>query len=133
MCTLDHQNTICTLNQLFTHCSTVRRESPSSSRPSRSSLSARRVLERLRLRIFTSHRHVAHSVSRAPIPFPGVGLMIYRKPKNARSKRAMQAREPKEIEDPRTAIFVRGTHTGEKVAGVMKELVRAAYILFSWL
>ena len=45
----------------------------------------------------------------------------------------MQAREPKEIEDPRTAIFVRGTHTGEKVAGVMKELVRAAYILFSWL
>jgi ribosome production factor 2 len=37
----------------------------------------------------------------------------------------MDAREPKEIEDPRTAIFVKGTHTGEVVNGVMKELVRA--------
>ncbi|EMD34238.1 hypothetical protein CERSUDRAFT_117126 [Gelatoporia subvermispora B] len=45
------------------------------------------------------------------------------KPKNARSKRAMQAREPKEVEDPRTAIFVKGTHTGEKVTAVMKELM----------
>ncbi|KAH9927025.1 Brix-domain-containing protein [Amylocystis lapponica] len=45
------------------------------------------------------------------------------KPKNARSKRAMQAREPKEVEDPRTAIFVRGTHTGEKVNAVIKELM----------
>ncbi|OCH87268.1 Brix-domain-containing protein [Obba rivulosa] len=45
------------------------------------------------------------------------------KPKNARSKRAMQAREPKEVEDPRTAIFVKGTHTGEKVNVVMKEMM----------
>ncbi|KAI0761533.1 Brix-domain-containing protein [Trametes elegans] len=45
------------------------------------------------------------------------------KPKNARSKRALQAREPKEVEDPRTAVFVKGTHTGEKVNGVMKELM----------
>ncbi|KAH9921011.1 Brix domain-containing protein [Fomitopsis serialis] len=44
------------------------------------------------------------------------------KPKNARSKRALQAREPKEVEDARTAIFVKGTHTGEKVNAVMKEL-----------
>lgn len=48
-----------------------------------------------------------------------------RKPKNARSKRVMQARESKEVEDPRTAIFVKGTHPGEKAGGVMKELVRA--------
>lgn len=27
------------------------------------------------------------------------------------------------MEDPRTAIFVKGTHTGEKVNNVMKELV----------
>ena len=47
----------------------------------------------------------------------------YRKPKNARSKRALQAREPKEVEDPRTAIFVKGTHAGERVNEVMKELV----------
>ncbi|KAI0956533.1 hypothetical protein AcW1_005189 [Taiwanofungus camphoratus] len=45
------------------------------------------------------------------------------KPKNARSKRALQAREAKEVEDPRTAIFVKGTHSGEKVNGVMKELM----------
>ncbi|KAI0927748.1 hypothetical protein AcW2_003959 [Taiwanofungus camphoratus] len=54
------------------------------------------------------------------------------KPKNARSKRALQAREAKEVEDPRTAIFVKGTHSGEKVNGVMKELVRPwKYISFS--
>ncbi|KZV86151.1 Brix-domain-containing protein [Exidia glandulosa HHB12029] len=45
------------------------------------------------------------------------------KPKNARSKRALQAREPKEVEDPRTCIFVRGTHTGEVLNGVMKDLM----------
>ncbi|KAH9857372.1 Brix-domain-containing protein [Lenzites betulinus] len=63
-------------------------------------------------------------------PAPGLrgsknanNLLRPRKPKNARSKRALQAREPKEVEDPRTAIFVKGTHTGEKVNGVMKELM----------
>jgi len=45
------------------------------------------------------------------------------KPKNARSKRALEAREPKEVEDPRTVIFVRGSHTGEVIGAVMKELV----------
>ena len=50
-----------------------------------------------------------------------------RTPKNARSKRVMDARQPKEIEDPRTAIFVKGTHTGEVLNGAMKELVRHIY------
>ncbi|GJF00652.1 Brix-domain-containing protein [Phanerochaete sordida] len=45
------------------------------------------------------------------------------KPKNARSKRALKARESKEVEDPRTAIFVRGTNAGEKVQNVMQELM----------
>lgn len=36
----------------------------------------------------------------------------------------MEAREPKEVEDPRTAVFVKGTHTGEILNNVMKELVR---------
>ena len=49
-----------------------------------------------------------------------------RKPKNARSKRALEARESKEVEDPHTIIFVRGTHTGEVVKGVIKDLVRIA-------
>ncbi|KAG7093475.1 hypothetical protein E1B28_007151 [Marasmius oreades] len=45
------------------------------------------------------------------------------KPRNARSKRALDAREPKEIEDARIAIFVKGTHTGEVVNNVMKDLM----------
>ncbi|KAG0701043.1 Brix domain-containing protein [Suillus ampliporus] len=45
------------------------------------------------------------------------------KPRNARSKRALEAREAKEVEDVRTAIFVKGTHTGEIVNGVMQELM----------
>ncbi|KAI0692046.1 Brix domain-containing protein [Cytidiella melzeri] len=45
------------------------------------------------------------------------------KPKNARSKRALHAREPKEVEHPRTTIFVKGTHAGERVNHVMKELI----------
>ncbi|KAF9518225.1 hypothetical protein BS47DRAFT_1379955 [Hydnum rufescens UP504] len=44
------------------------------------------------------------------------------KPKNARSKRALEAREPKEVETAKTAIFVRGTHTGETLNAVMKDL-----------
>ncbi|RDX40908.1 Brix-domain-containing protein [Lentinus brumalis] len=50
-------------------------------------------------------------------------MAICVKPKNARSKRVLQAREPKEIEDPRTAIFVKGTHAGERANAVMKELM----------
>ncbi|KAJ3724879.1 Brix-domain-containing protein [Lentinula raphanica] len=45
------------------------------------------------------------------------------KPKNARSKRALEAREPKEVEDPRIAIFVKGTKTGEVLNGVMKDMM----------
>jgi len=43
----------------------------------------------------------------------------------------MEAREPKEVEDPRTAIFVKGTHPGQKVMDVMKDLVSCNYILLS--
>ncbi|KAJ7207294.1 Brix domain-containing protein [Mycena haematopus] len=45
------------------------------------------------------------------------------KPKNARSKRALDARLPKEVEDPRTTVFVRGTHTGEVLNHVMRDLM----------
>lgn len=42
----------------------------------------------------------------------------------------MEAREPKEDEGARTAIFVRGTHPGEKVINVMKDLASFfAYIV----
>ncbi|OCB86558.1 Brix-domain-containing protein [Sanghuangporus baumii] len=45
------------------------------------------------------------------------------KPRNARSKRALEGREPKEVEDPRTAVFVKGTSTGEVLNAAMKELM----------
>jgi len=35
----------------------------------------------------------------------------------------MDAREPKEVEDGKTVIFVRGQHTGEVLNGVLKDLV----------
>ncbi|KAJ3506495.1 hypothetical protein NLJ89_g6837 [Agrocybe chaxingu] len=45
------------------------------------------------------------------------------KPKNARSKRVLDGRQPKEIEDARTAVFVKGTHTGDVLNSVFKELM----------
>ncbi|KAF7309708.1 Brix domain-containing protein [Mycena indigotica] len=45
------------------------------------------------------------------------------KPKNARSKRALEARQPKEVEDSRTTIFVKGTHTGQLLNNVMRDLM----------
>lgn len=50
-------------------------------------------------------------------------ISLFRKPKNARSKRVLEAREPKEVEDERTVVFVQGTKTGEVVDEAMKELV----------
>ncbi|KZS89764.1 Brix-domain-containing protein [Sistotremastrum niveocremeum HHB9708] len=35
----------------------------------------------------------------------------------------MEAREPKEVEDAKTVIFVKGSHTGETVNNAMKELM----------
>ena len=51
-------------------------------------------------------------------------IYLFRKPKNARSKRALEAREPKEVEDARIVVFVKGSHSGEKVTHAMKDLVR---------
>ncbi|KIJ53412.1 hypothetical protein M422DRAFT_58589 [Sphaerobolus stellatus SS14] len=66
--------------------------------------------------------------TQAHIPFPrsratSSKMLRATKPKNARSKRAMVAREPKEVEDPRTAIFVKGTSPGQKIMDVMKDLM----------
>lgn len=46
-----------------------------------------------------------------------------RKPKNARVKRALEKREPQAIENEKTAIFVRGQNTTDKVRSVMKDMV----------
>ncbi|KZO92406.1 Brix-domain-containing protein [Calocera viscosa TUFC12733] len=45
------------------------------------------------------------------------------KPKNARSKRVMLAREPQEVEQAKTCIFVKGSTTGERLNGVMRDLM----------
>jgi len=50
-------------------------------------------------------------------------LLTVRKPKNARVKRALEKREPQVIENEKTAIFVRGQNTSEKVRIAMKDLV----------
>lgn len=44
------------------------------------------------------------------------------KPKNARSKRALEKREAKELESAKTAIFVKGSKTSEKVNLALVEL-----------
>lgn len=44
------------------------------------------------------------------------------KPKNARSKRALEKRESKELESAKTAIFVKGNRTSDKVNMAMVEL-----------
>ncbi|CAD6583973.1 MAG: rRNA-binding ribosome biosynthesis protein rpf2, partial [Tremellales sp. Tagirdzhanova-0007] len=44
------------------------------------------------------------------------------KPKNARTKRALEKREPQAVENDKTAIFVRGSQTSESVRMAMKDL-----------
>ncbi|RXK35156.1 ribosome production factor 2 [Tremella mesenterica] len=44
------------------------------------------------------------------------------KPKNARVKRALEKREPQLIENEKTAIFVRGQNTSQRVRDCMKDL-----------
>ncbi|WFD36910.1 rRNA-binding ribosome biosynthesis protein rpf2 [Malassezia cuniculi] len=44
------------------------------------------------------------------------------KPKNARSKRALEKRESKELESAKTAIFVKGNRTSDKVNMALVEL-----------
>ncbi|CAG8499283.1 1170_t:CDS:2, partial [Acaulospora morrowiae] len=46
------------------------------------------------------------------------------KPKNARSKRALQKREPKVKENVKTALFIRGTSTTEIVNEALSDLCR---------
>ncbi|KAF8146242.1 hypothetical protein K438DRAFT_1628663, partial [Mycena galopus ATCC 62051] len=43
--------------------------------------------------------------------------------KNARSKRALDARLPKQVEDPRTTLFVCGTHTGQILNDLKRDLM----------
>lgn len=44
------------------------------------------------------------------------------KPRNARSKRVLESRAPREHEQAKKAIFVRGPHTSDKVALAFRDL-----------
>ena len=46
------------------------------------------------------------------------------KPKNARSKRVLEKREPKAVENPKQALFIRGTTTNGVVNEALRDLVR---------
>jgi hypothetical protein len=48
---------------------------------------------------------------------------IKRKPRNAKAKRVMLAREPKVHEEERGALFMRGTHTTDLITEILKDLV----------
>jgi ribosome production factor 2 len=54
------------------------------------------------------------------------------KPKNARVKRALDEREPKLVENEKSAIFVRGQNTSEKVRLAMKDLVSRSLLFCHW-
>lgn len=45
-----------------------------------------------------------------------------RKPRNARSKRALEKREPKAIENPKTCLFLRGTTCSQVVQDALNDL-----------
>ena len=45
------------------------------------------------------------------------------KPKNQRSKRALEAREPKAIENAKSAIFIRGPKSSDMVMKAMRDLL----------
>lgn len=49
-------------------------------------------------------------------------MLVTRKPRNARSKRALEKRDAKESENAKSALFVHGLRTGDKVNEAMREL-----------
>ena len=51
-------------------------------------------------------------------------LLTCSKPKNQRSKRALEKRGPKLIENPKRAMFVRGGRISQTITNVMTDLVR---------
>lgn len=57
-------------------------------------------------------------------------LWICRKPKNQRVKRALEAREPKAVENPRSCVCLRGNKTSEVVTTLLKDLVRTCQLIF---
>lgn len=71
------------------------------------------------------HGYASYNVGLSDAQLPFLSLMpLHSKPKNARSKRILDAREPQLVENEKTAIFVKGEKTSEPVRIAMKDLVR---------
>jgi ribosome production factor 2 len=47
---------------------------------------------------------------------------MFRKPRNARSKRALEKREPRAVENPKTCLFLRGTSCSQIVQDALTDL-----------
>jgi len=60
-------------------------------------------------------------------------IILFRKPKNQRVKRALEKREPKIYENDKTAVFIRGGHTSEIVTQFLAELVFGIKYILSFL
>ena len=50
-------------------------------------------------------------------------IFFIRRPKTHRGKRAIEQRAPKDLENTKTALFIRGGRTSETVTQAMKDLV----------
>jgi len=55
--------------------------------------------------------------------FLSVASFLIRRPKTHRGKRAIEQRAPKDVENTKTALFIRGGRTSETVTQAMKDLV----------
>lgn len=51
--------------------------------------------------------------------------LLHRRPKTKRGKRAVERRAPKDVENNKTTLFLRGGKTSELVTNTMKDLVSA--------
>ena len=56
-------------------------------------------------------------------------ILLFRKGKNQRSKRALEHKESKVHENDKTAMFIKGGTVSERVSQVLKELVRINFFM----
>jgi len=89
--------------------------------------------DKLLHRILSDHNHQndPHCVCRSILPdFLWIiqqKLILCRKPRNARSKRALEAREPKLVENPKNTLFLSGTSTSDLTRSAMTDIVRSPH------
>lgn len=70
----------------------------------------------------SEQREYARGIQSWRAPVCSLDIYSHSKPKNARSKRVLEKREAKLVENPKTAIFVRGNQSSEKVNLALTEL-----------